>query len=60
MGFVAPRHVGSSGPEIELGSPALAGRFFTTEPSGKTPLCTFLNYCCCCCCFPTELYELFI
>ena len=27
--------VGSSGPEIKLVSPALAGRLFTTEPPGK-------------------------
>ena len=36
LGWVAisfPR--GSSNPGIELASPALADRFFTTDPSGK-------------------------
>ena len=42
MGLVAPRHVGSSGPGIELGSPALAGRLLTTDPSAK-PLCVHLK-----------------
>ena len=35
-------------PGIELTSPALAGRFFTTEPPGKpycTPLLYFSRYC---------------
>ena len=34
MGLVAPWPVGSSGPGIEPVSPALTGRFFTTEPPG--------------------------
>ena len=38
-GLVAPRHVRSSG--IEPVSPALAGGFFTTEPSRKPHLCRF-------------------
>ena len=29
------------GPGIGLASPALAGRFFTTEPPGKPSLCNF-------------------
>ena len=29
------------GPGIELGSPALAGRFFTTEPPGKPSLALY-------------------
>ena len=29
---------------VELVSPALAGRFFTTEPAGK-PLTSFFNFC---------------
>ena len=41
MGLVALQHVGSSGSGIEAMSPALAGRFSTTEPPGK-PLSDFL------------------
>ena len=32
------------GPGIEPVSPALAGRFLTTAPTGKPPLCPFLNW----------------
>ena len=53
------RHVGSvivhglsclvtwnlSGPEIEPMSPALAGRFLTTVPTGTTPLATLESVC---------------
>ena len=44
---------GSSNPGIEtvsLASPALASRFFTTEPPGK-PYSEFRDcfFCCCCC-----------
>ena len=35
MGLVVPRHVGSSQTRVEPVSPAMAGRFFTTELSGK-------------------------
>ena len=35
MGLVVPRHVGSSQTRVEPVSPGMAGRFFTTEPSGK-------------------------
>ena len=35
MGLVALRHVGSSWIRTESMSPALSGRFFTTEPPGK-------------------------
>ena len=38
-GTRAPWHVGSS--RIEPGSPALAGRFFTTEPPGKPGISCF-------------------
>ena len=33
--FVVPRQVGSCQTEIKPVSPAMAGRFFTTEPPGK-------------------------
>ena len=38
---------GSSNPGIEPVSPALAGRFFTTEPPGKplSCVCMLLNFC---------------
>ena len=36
MGLVAERHVESSRPGIESVSPALAGRFSTTGPPGKS------------------------
>ena len=36
MGFVVSRHVGSSWIRDLLVSPALAGRFFPTEPPGKS------------------------
>ena len=36
-GLVAPRHVGSSGTEPVF--PALAGRFVSTAPPGKSPKC---------------------
>ena len=39
-GLVALQHVGSSWTRDEPQSPALAGRFFTTEPPGK-PLGVF-------------------
>ena len=32
------------GPGIEPMFPALAGGFFTTEPPGKPPELTFINY----------------
>ena len=35
MGFVAPQNLGSSWTGIESVSPALVGRFFTTEPLGS-------------------------
>ena len=44
-------------PGIEPTSPALAGRIFSTEPSGKPCLLFSLGFlfcfvpCCCCCCF---------
>ena len=34
-----------SGPEIEPMSPALAGRFLTTVPTGTTPLATLESVC---------------
>ena len=37
--LVVPRHVASSGPGIDPPSPALAGRFLTTGPPGKS--CNF-------------------
>ena len=40
MGLVAPRHVGSSRSRDHPMSPALAGRFFTTE-SPRKPLNLF-------------------
>ena len=43
-GLAAPRHVGFSGSGIKPVSPALAGRFFTTELPGK-PLVILLNSC---------------
>ena len=33
-------------PGVKSASPALAGRFFNTEPPGKLPW----RFCCCCCC----------
>ena len=36
--LVALRHVGSSWTRVTQMFPALAGRFFTTEPPGKRPL----------------------
>ena len=41
VSLVALRNVGSSWTGIEPVSPALAGRFFTTEPPGKPYQCTF-------------------
>ena len=41
MGLAALWHVGSSWTRDCTVSPALAGRFFTTEPPGKTPHCSF-------------------
>ena len=38
MGILALRHVGSSGPGLKPASPALAGRFLTTAPPGKSQL----------------------
>ena len=35
-GLDAPRHVESSGPEIDHVSPALASEFLTTGPPGKS------------------------
>ena len=43
MGLVALRHVGSSQTRFELESPALAERFFTTEPPGKPRWVPFLK-----------------
>ena len=37
-GLITPRHVGSSRPGLEPISPALAGRFLTTAPPGKSLL----------------------
>ena len=42
MGLVAPNHVDLPGPGIEPMSPALAGRFLTTGPSGKSQIYVFL------------------
>ena len=42
---------------METVSPALAGRFFTTEPSGK-PLMPIFYWVVCL--FDVELYELFV
>ena len=41
MGLAAPQHVGFLGVGVKPGSPALAGRFFTTEPPGKFNLLSF-------------------
>ena len=38
MGLVALRHVYLSGPGIEPQSPALAGRFLSTVPPGKSQI----------------------
>ena len=39
-GLVAPQHVGSSGPRMELVSPALAGGFLTTWALVRPPGCS--------------------
>ena len=36
-------------PRVKSASPALTGRFFTTEPPGKLPW--WFCCCCCCCCY---------
>ena len=45
MGLVVPWHVESSGPGIKPMSPALAGVFLSTVPSGKS-LIHFLKIRC--------------
>ena len=44
MGLVAPQFVYSSQTGTEPMSPALAGRFFTTEPPGKAMISRFILY----------------
>ena len=44
MGLVVPRHVESSGSVIDLLSLALADRFLTTGPSGKSSTFPFVAY----------------
>ena len=44
MGLAALQHVVSPGPGIKPMSPALASRLLTTEPPGKSPNITHLDY----------------
>ena len=47
IGLVALQYVGFSRQGIESRSPALGGRFFTTESPGKPSLHLFLSFCHC-------------
>ena len=46
VGLIPPWHVESSGPGVEPMSPALAGRFLSTMPPGKSHACILAGVFC--------------